>query len=207
MRSTEMVSPAEALPGRSEPLNIESTHAIFGNDFTTEVATNQREVLLGLGCFWGAERVFWQIPGVITTAVGYAAGYTKNPTYEEVCTSNTGHSEVVRVVYNPSEVTLEALLKTFFEKHDPTQFMRQGNDIGTQYRSGIYVSSDADLELANKVLTTYNEQLAAAGLAPATTEILKDVDFYYAETYHQQYLHKNPQGYCGIGGTGVSCPI
>lgn len=207
MRSTEMVSPAEALPGRSEPLNIESTHAIFGNDFTTEVATNQREVLLGLGCFWGAERVFWQIPGVVTTAVGYAAGYTKNPTYEEVCTSNTGHSEVVRVVYNPSEVTLEALLKTFFEKHDPTQFMRQGNDIGTQYRSGIYVSSDADLELANKVLTTYNEQLAAAGLAPATTEILKNVDFYYAETYHQQYLHKNPQGYCGIGGTGVSCPI
>ena len=182
MRSTEMVSPAEALPGRSEPLNIESTHAIFGNDFTAEVATNQREVLLGLGCFWGAERVFWQIPGVITTAVGYAAGYTKNPTYEEVCTSNTGHSEVVRVVYNPSEVTLEVLLKTFFEKHDPTQFMRQGNDIGTQYRSGIYVSSDADLELANKVLTTYNDQLAAAGLAPATTEILKDVDFYYAET-------------------------
>lgn len=207
MRSTEMVSPAEALPGRSEPLNIESTHAIFGNDFTAEAAANQREVLLGLGCFWGAERVFWQIPGVITTAVGYAAGYTKNPTYEEVCTSNTGHSEVVRVVYNPSEVTLEALLKTFFEKHDPTQFMRQGNDIGTQYRSGIYVSSDADLELANKVLTTYNDQLAAAGLAPATTEVLKGVDFYYAETYHQQYLHKNPQGYCGIGGTGVSCPI
>lgn len=202
-----MVSPVDALPGRSEPLNIESTHAIFGNDFTAEVATDQREVLLGLGCFWGAERVFWQIPGVVTTAVGYAAGYTKNPTYEEVCTSNTGHSEVVRVVYNPSEVSLEVLLKTFFEKHDPTQFMRQGNDIGTQYRSGIYVFSDADLELANKVLTTYNEQLAAAGMAPATTEILKDVDFYYAETYHQQYLHKNPQGYCGIGGTGVSCPI
>ena len=207
MRSTEMVSPADALPGRSEPLSIESTHAIFGNDFAAEVATNHREVLLGLGCFWGAERVFWQIPGVVTTAVGYAAGYTKNPTYEEVCTSNTGHSEVVRVAYNPAEVSLEVLLKTFFEKHDPTQFMRQGNDIGTQYRSGIYVSSDADLELANKVLTTYNDQLAAAGLAPATTEILKDVDFYYAETYHQQYLHKNPQGYCGIGGTGVSCPI
>lgn len=207
MRSTEMVSPADALPGRSEPLSIESTHVIFGNDFTAEAATDHREVLLGLGCFWGAERVFWQIPGVVTTAVGYAAGYTKNPTYEEVCTSNTGHSEVVRVVYNPSEVSLEVLLKTFFEKHDPTQFMRQGNDIGTQYRSGIYVFSDADLELANKVLTTYNEQLAAAGMAPATTEILKDVDFYYAETYHQQYLHKNPQGYCGIGGTGVSCPI
>ncbi|NVK10660.1 MAG: peptide-methionine (S)-S-oxide reductase MsrA [Gammaproteobacteria bacterium] len=202
-----MVSQADALPGRLESLNIDSTHAIFANDFTAEVASDQREVLLGLGCFWGAERVFWQVPGVVTTAVGYAAGYTKNPTYEEVCTSNTGHSEVVRVVYNPSEVTLEALLKTFFEKHDPTQFMRQGNDIGTQYRSGIYVSSDADFDVANKVLATYNEQLVAAGMAKATTEILKDVDFYYAETYHQQYLHKNPQGYCGIGGTGVSCPI
>jgi peptide-methionine (S)-S-oxide reductase len=202
-----MVSQADALPGRSESLSIDSTHAIFANDFTAAVASDQREVLLGLGCFWGAERVFWQVPGVVTTAVGYAAGYTKNPTYEEVCTSNTGHSEVVRVVYNPSEVTLEALLKTFFEKHDPTQFMRQGNDIGTQYRSGIYVSSDADFDVANKVLATYNEQLVAAGMAKATTEILKDVDFYYAETYHQQYLHKNPQGYCGIGGTGVSCPI
>lgn len=207
MRSTEMVSQADALPGRSESLSIDSTHAIFANDFTAAVASDQREVLLGLGCFWGAERVFWQVPGVVTTAVGYAAGYTKNPTYEEVCTSNTGHSEVVRVVYNPSEVTLETLLKTFFEKHDPTQFMRQGNDIGTQYRSGIYVSSDADFDVANKVLATYNEQLVAAGMAKATTEILKDVDFYYAETYHQQYLHKNPQGYCGIGGTGVSCPI
>jgi len=207
MRSTVMVSESEALAGRPEPMKFDTKHAVFENDMSQPATETTKCVLLAMGCFWGAERVLWQQPGVITTAVGYAAGFTPNPTYEEVCTSNTGHTEVVRVIYDTSKTTLAQLLKVFFEKHDPTQLMRQGNDVGTQYRSGIYVYDDADFQVAQSVLNSYSQALKSKELGTVATEIAQNVDFYYAETYHQQYLHKNPQGYCGIGGTGVSCPI
>jgi peptide-methionine (S)-S-oxide reductase len=163
--------------------------------------------MFGMGCFWGAERAFWKLPGVISTQVGFAAGFTPHPTYREVCTGRTGHNEVVRVVYDPAKVSYEALLRLFWEKHDPTQGMRQGNDTGTQYRSGIYVYDDAQRALAEQTRQAYAERLSAAGFGTVTTEILEAPAFYYAEDMHQQYLHKNPQGYCGLGGTGVSCPL
>ncbi|RMA78860.1 peptide-methionine (S)-S-oxide reductase MsrA [Umboniibacter marinipuniceus] len=206
MRSTVMISADEALSGRSEAIVINPINAVLGTSML-EAPTGARVVYLGMGCFWGAERVFWQQAGVISTAVGYGGGYTPNPSYEEVCTSNTGHTELVKVIYDPTQVTLEALLALFWEKHDPTQAMRQGNDIGTQYRSAIFLESDADAVLANGTKSAYQQALNAKGLGAIATEIAVQVPFYFAEDYHQQYLHKNPAGYCGIGGTGVVCPI
>ncbi|MBN8739789.1 MAG: peptide-methionine (S)-S-oxide reductase [Lysobacterales bacterium 69-70] len=202
-----MVDPAAALPGREQPLPLHNRHYVTGQPLRGEFPGAQR-VLFGMGCFWGAERKFWSIPGVLTTAVGYAGGYTVNPTYEETCSGLTGHSEVVLVVYDPAVVPFDALLKVFWESHDPTQGMRQGNDTGTQYRSAIYVEDAAQLAAAERSRDAFQQALAAAGHAGAiTTEIAQDKPFFYAEDYHQQYLAKNPNGYCGLGGTGVSCPI
>ncbi|GMV28493.1 MAG: peptide methionine sulfoxide reductase MsrA [Rhodanobacteraceae bacterium] len=202
-----MVDPAAALPGRDQPLPLTNRHYVSGAPLRGEFPGAQR-VQFGMGCFWGAERKFWSIPGVLTTAVGYAGGYTPNPTYEETCSGLTGHTEVVLVVHDPSVVTLEALFKVFWENHDPIQGMRQGNDRGTQYRSAIYVDDDAQLAAAQRSCDAYQRALAAAGHGAAiTTEIAQGVPFYYAEDYHQQYLAKHPDGYCGLGGTGVSCPI
>ncbi len=197
-----------ALPGRADAVPTASHHFINGKSLHAPFPAGMETAVFGLGCFWGAERKFWQLPGVHVTAVGYAAGYTKNPTYQEVCTGLTGHNEVVLVVYDPKKVSYETLLKTFFESHDPTQGMRQGNDVGTQYRSGIYVTSAAQRTAAEAARDAYRKALAAAGRESGiTTEILDAPEFYYAEEYHQQYLAKNPNGYCGLGGTGVSCPI
>ncbi|MBL8299270.1 MAG: peptide-methionine (S)-S-oxide reductase MsrA [Rhodanobacteraceae bacterium] len=202
-----MVDAASALPGRDQPLSLVNRHYVSGAPLRAEFPGAQR-VQFGMGCFWGAERKFWGIPGVLTTAVGYAGGYTPNPTYEETCSGLTGHTEVVLVVYDPAAVALDLLLKVFWENHDPTQGMRQGNDRGTQYRSAIYVGEAAQLALAQRSREAYAQALTAAGHASAiTTEIAVGVPFYYAEDYHQQYLAKNPQGYCGLGGTGVSCPV
>ena len=196
-----------ALPGRAMAIPTASTHFVNGRDLNAPAAEGQREIVFALGCFWGAERVFWETEGVYVTQVGYAGGYTPNPTYEEACSGQTGHTEVVRIVYDPSIITLDALLKLFWESHDPTQGMRQGNDIGTQYRSAIYVSDEADLAAVKASQAAYQSALTSAGRGEITTEI-KTVDaFYPAEDYHQQYLAKNPGGYCGIGGTGVSCPM
>lgn len=199
--------PSEALPGRSAPIATASRHAVSGNPLKGPYPEGAEEAVFGLGCFWGAERMFWRVPGVFVTAVGYAAGHTPNPTYEEVCSGRTGHNEVVKVVYLPQEISFEALLKVFFEGHDPTQGMRQGNDIGTQYRSGVYVGDVARRAQAEAARKAYGKALAGRGFGAITTEILPAPEFYYAEDYHQQYLHKNPGGYCGLGGTGVSCPI
>ncbi len=202
-----MVDPSAALPGRQQPLPLANRHYVSGAPLRGEFPGAQR-VLFGMGCFWGAERKFWSIPGVLTTAVGYAGGYTPNPTYEEACSGETGHAEVVLVVYDPAVVTLDALLKVFWESHDPTQGMRQGNDRGTQYRSAVYVEDDAQRAVAERSRDAYQRALTAAAHRDAiTTEIAQDKPFYYAEDYHQQYLAKNPNGYCGLGGTGVSCPI
>ncbi len=201
-----MVDPAAALPGRDQPLPLHDRHYVSGQPLRGEFPGAQR-VLFGMGCFWGAERKFWSIPGVLTTAVGYAGGYTANPTYEETCSGLTGHSEVVLVVHDPAVVPFEALLKVFWENHDPTQGMRQGNDTGTQYRSAIYVESAAQLAAAEQSRHRFQQALTAAGKGAITTEIAQGKPFYYAEDYHQQYLAKNPNGYCGLGGTGVSCPI
>ncbi|WP_257387285.1 peptide-methionine (S)-S-oxide reductase MsrA [Tahibacter caeni] len=201
-----MVDPAAALPGRDQPLPLHDRHYVSGQPLRGEFPGAQR-VLFGMGCFWGAERKFWSIPGVLTTAVGYAGGYTPNPTYEETCSGLTGHSEVVLVVYDPAVVSLDALLKVFWENHDPTQGMRQGNDTGTQYRSAIYVGNAAQFAAAEQSRNRFQQALAAAGKGAITTEIAQGKPFYYAEDYHQQYLAKNPDGYCGLGGTGVSCPI
>jgi len=200
-------SPAEALPGRQEPIPTAPTHYVNGAPLKGPYPDGAEKALFGLGCFWGAERKFWQIPGVILTAVGYAGGSTPNPTYEEVCSGMTGHTEAVLVVFDPSQVSYEQLLKTFWESHDPTQGMRQGNDVGTQYRSGIYTYSDEQRRAAEDSKTAYEAALKARGLSPITTEILPAPEFYFAEGYHQQYLAKNPAGYCGLGGTGVTCPI
>ncbi|WP_119305104.1 peptide-methionine (S)-S-oxide reductase MsrA [Dongia deserti] len=200
-------SKEEALPGRATPLPTASTHWVNGNPINPPFPAGMETALFGLGCFWGAERKFWQLPGVYTTAVGYAAGVTPNPTYQEVCTGMTGHNEVVLVVFDPKKVSYETLLKTFWESHDPTQGMRQGNDVGTQYRSGIYVASPEQRRMAEEGRTAYQKSLAKAGYGTITTEILDAPPFYYAEDYHQQYLAKNPNGYCGLGGTGVSCPV
>lgn len=197
----------EALPGRSTPLVVPPRHYVLEAPLAPPYPQGSELALFGLGCFWGAERKFWQAPGIVSTAVGYAAGSTPNPTYQEVCSGQTGHNEVVRVVFDPAQTTYEALLKIFWESHDPTQGMRQGNDVGTQYRSGIYFHSEAQEAAAQASRSAYQESLTAAGLGEITTEILPAPPFYFAEEYHQQYLAKNPGGYCGLGGTGVSCPM
>ena len=197
----------EALPGRSTPIPTASTHWVNGNSLKPPFSAGMETAIFGLGCFWGAERKFWQLPGVYATAVGYAGGPTPNPTYQELCTGMTGHNEVVLVVFDPRKVSYEALLKTFWESHDPTQGMRQGNDVGTQYRSGIYVTSPEQRRVAEETRTSFQKGLKKAGYGEITTEILDAPPFYYAEDYHQQYLAKNPNGYCGLDGTGVSCPV
>jgi peptide-methionine (S)-S-oxide reductase len=204
---SEMPDPSEALPGRSETMPVPEAHDVLGVPITPPFPEGSQQIVVGMGCFWGAERLFWQTPGVITTAVGYAGGFTPNPTYEEVCSGRTGHAEVVLVVFDPEKITLESVLKVFWEGHDPTQGMRQGNDMGTQYRSAIYVHDDAQLAAAKSSRDMFQERLSAAGYGEITTEIAEAGPFYYAEPYHQQYLSKVPNGYCGLGGTGVSCPI
>jgi peptide-methionine (S)-S-oxide reductase len=201
-----MPNKENALPGRADKMPVASKHVVLGSDME-KFPEGSQVVMFGLGCFWGAERKFWEVPGVVSTQVGYAAGYTPNPTYKEVCSGQTGHNEVVRVVYDPTRVSFEELLKTFWENHDPTQGMRQGNDAGTQYRSGIYVYDAEQKAAAEASKEAFGAKLAEAGYGKITTEILDAPEFYYAEDYHQQYLHKNPDGYCGLGGTGVSCPI
>lgn len=207
MRKTTLPDRSEVLPGRDTAMPVPGQHYVNGNPLQPPFPDNMQQIVFGLGCFWGAERRFWETDGVFTTAAGYAGGITPNPTYEEVCTGNTGHTEVVLVVYDPAFVSLEELLRVYWESHDPTQGMRQGNDIGTQYRSAIYTTDDAQQSLARQSLAAYQAQLKAAGHGEITTEITPLDTFYYAEDYHQQYLAKNPGGYCGIGGTGVSCPI
>ncbi|PMR75639.1 peptide-methionine (S)-S-oxide reductase MsrA [Billgrantia endophytica] len=202
-----IIDPSRALPGRDTPLAISGMHAVNGRSMLPPFPEGTDSIVLGLGCFWGAERLFWQLPGVYVTAVGYAGGVTPNPTYEETCSGQTGHAEVVKVVYDPSTIDIELLLRTFWEAHDPTQGMRQGNDMGSQYRSAIYTTSDAQLAAARRSRDAYQYSLAQAGKGKITTEITPLTDFYPAEEYHQQYLHKNPGGYCGLKGTGVSCPI
>ncbi len=202
-----MPSPEEALPGRTEPLPVPAQHAVSGRPLLPPFPAGMAQVLFGMGCFWGAERLFWRTPGVHVTAVGYAGGYTPNPTYEEVCSGRTGHAEVVLVVYDPVAVRFEELLRVFWEGHDPTQGMRQGNDVGTQYRSAIYTTTPEQKQLAEASKRQYQAALRAAGHGPITTEIRDAPEFYYAEDYHQQYLAKNPGGYCGLGGTGVACPV
>lgn len=205
-KKAEMPEPDAALPGREESMKVPGKHYVLDAPLDDDFEGCEF-ALFGLGCFWGAERKFWQLEGVHSTAVGYAAGYTPNPTYREVCSGKTGHNEVVRVVYDPAVISYEELLKTFWESHDPTQGMRQGNDAGTQYRSGIYVYSDQQEKLAKKSRDAYEKQLQAAGYDTITTEIQEATEFYFAEENHQQYLAKNPGGYCGLGGTGVSCPV
>ncbi len=204
-KPVEVPGAEHALPGRPEIMRIDPVHAVLGTSMVAPCPDHCETVVFGMGCFWGAERKFWQLPGVYTTAVGYAAGHTPNPTYREVCTGMTGHNEVVLVVYDPARISFETLLRTFWEAHDPTQGMRQGNDIGTQYRSGIYYSTETQAETARQSLDDYQRKLEIAGYTRITTEILEAGPFYYAEDYHQQYLEKNPSGYCGLGGTGVTC--
>ncbi|HWV40073.1 peptide-methionine (S)-S-oxide reductase MsrA [Pseudorhodoplanes sp.] len=207
-KSLTIPSKADALPGRSNPIPTASTHFVNGNPLKGPYPAGAQKALFGMGCFWGAERKFWELgDGVFVTAVGYAGGHTPNPTYEEVCSGRTGHNEVVLVVFDPKKISYEALLKTFWENHDPTQGMRQGNDIGTQYRSGIYVFDDAQRKAAEESKAMYAKALADKRYGAITTEIVDAPEFYFAEDYHQQYLAKNPFGYCGLGGTGVSCPI
>jgi len=207
-KSLTIPSKADALPGRSNPIPTASTHFVNGNPLKGPYPAGAQKALFGMGCFWGAERKFWELgDGIFVTAVGYAGGHTPNPTYEEVCSGRTGHNEVVLVVFDPKKISYEALLKTFWENHDPTQGMRQGNDIGTQYRSGIYVFDDAQRKAAEESKAMYAKALADERYGAITTEIVDAPEFYFAEDYHQQYLAKNPFGYCGLGGTGVSCPI
>jgi peptide-methionine (S)-S-oxide reductase len=206
-RKLAVPGPSEALPGRPEKLEVAPTHAVLGTPMQAPFPPQMRLALFGMGCFWGAEKKLWQVPGVYSTQVGYAAGHTPNPTYKEVCSGQTGHAEVVRVVFDPAKVTFEELLRVFWESHDPTQGMRQGNDVGTQYRSGIYVYDDEQRALAEASRRAYEGRLKDAGYGAVTTEIAPAGEFYFAEDYHQQYLAKNPDGYCGIGGTGVTCPV
>ena len=206
-KKVTMPTADDALPGREAKMPVAETHAVLGTPMEEPFPDGIELAMFGLGCFWGAERKLWQSEGVFTTAAGYAAGFTPNPTYEEVCTGGTGHNEVVRVAFDPTKTSYEALLKVFWESHDPTQGMRQGNDVGTQYRSGIYVFGDAQRAAAEASKAAYDAALQAKGYGPITTEILDAPPFYFAEDYHQQYLHKNPNGYCGLGGTGVTCPV
>jgi peptide-methionine (S)-S-oxide reductase len=203
-----MVSPKDALAGRTDwTMPVPPAHEVTGNPLTPPWPDGSEVAMVGMGCFWGAERKFWQLPGVWTTAVGYAGGFTPNPTYEEVCSGLTGHAEVVLVVFDPAMVSYEHVLKVFWENHDPTQGMRQGNDVGTQYRSAIYWTTEAQRDVAERTRAVFQEHLRAAGYGDITTELAPAGAFYYAEPYHQQYLHKNPLGYCGLGGTGVACPV
>jgi peptide-methionine (S)-S-oxide reductase len=206
-KKTEMVTRETALPGRSSAMPTAETHFVNGRPLNLDVPDGMEEAMFGMGCFWGVERMFWGLDGVYTTMVGYAGGFTPNATYQEVCTGQTGHNEVVRVVYDPAILSYEALLQVFWEGHDPTQGMRQGNDMGTQYRSGIYAYTAAQKAAADASKAAFAPRLAEAGYGPITTEIIDAPVFFFAEDYHQQYLAKNPNGYCGIGGTGVSCPI
>jgi peptide-methionine (S)-S-oxide reductase len=206
-KKLEMPGEDEVLPGRSRPMPVPERHYVNGHRLAPPYPDGLELAMFGLGCFWGAERAFWTLPGVYSTAVGYAGGQTPNPTYEEVCTGLTGHNEVVRVVFDPRLVSFDELLRVFWESHDPTQGMRQGNDVGTQYRSGIYYFSEAQQKAAEDSKAAYEAALRASGMGPITTEIEPAPQFYFAEGYHQQYLAKNPAGYCGLGGTGVSCPI
>ena len=203
----EMVSPDKALRGRAARMPVPAEHYVSGAGLEPPYPQGSRRAVFGMGCFWGAERKFWTLPGVVTTAVGYAGGYTPNPTYEEVCSGATGHAEVVLVVYDPARITYEELLRVFWENHDPTQGMRQGNDVGTQYRSAVFCESEEQRLAADASRAAYTGALTAAGHGPVTTEIREMPPFYFAEGYHQQYLAKNPGGYCGLGGTGVSCPV
>ncbi len=205
-KTTELPSPEQALPGRDTAMPVPEKHYVLGTPLSPPFPETMQQALFGLGCFWGAERKFWQLDGVYTTAVGYAAGITPNPTYQEVCTGMTGHNEVVLVVFDPEQIRYQQLLMVFWESHDPTQGMRQGNDVGAQYRSGIYTFSDEQQQLAEASRDAYQQALSQNGFRDITTEILPAPAFYYAEDYHQQYLAKNPNGYCGLGGTGVSCP-
>ena len=204
---TQLPDPGSALPGRPDPIQVPAAHEVLGHPLTPPFPEGFEQLVVGMGCFWGAERVFWSTPGVWTTAVGYAGGETPNPTYEEVCSARTGHTEAVLVVFDPSVASYEQLLKLFWEGHDPTQGMRQGNDVGTQYRSAIYWRSEAQRAVAEASRDAFQRELTAAGLGQITTEIASAGEFFYAESYHQQYLAKVPNGYCGLGGTGVSCPI
>jgi peptide-methionine (S)-S-oxide reductase len=204
---TTLPSREQALPGRAEPMPVPAAHFVNGHPIAPPFPAGHERALFAMGCFWGAERKFWQLPGVYTTAVGYAAGLTPNPTYREVCSGMTGHAEVVLVVFDPKVVSYDELLRTFWENHDPTQGLRQGNDVGTQYRSGIYYFDEAQRRAADRSREMFQPQLAKAGYGPITTEIQPEPEFYYAEDYHQQYLAKNPGGYCGLGGTGVTCPV
>jgi peptide-methionine (S)-S-oxide reductase len=207
LKKAEMPAPERALPGRTSAIATARTHAIFGTPLQGPFPATSARALFGMGCFWGAERKFWELgQGIVMTSVGYAAGFTPNPTYEEVCSGLTGHNEVVEVVYDPASISFEALLVCFFESHDPTQGMRQGNDIGTQYRSGIYTTTPAQKAAAVAARDAFQRVLNANGFDAITTEIIDAPAYYYAEAYHQQYLHKNPGGYCGLGGTGLSCP-
>jgi peptide-methionine (S)-S-oxide reductase len=205
-RKLELPAPDEALPGRDTPIDVPERHLVLGTPLTPPFPEGTERAIFGLGCFWGAERIFWQAPGVYTTAVGYAGGSTPNPTYEEVCSGRTGHAEVVLAVFHPEQTTYEEMLRLFWEGHDPTQGMRQGNDVGTQYRSAVYWTSEAQREAAKASRAGYEGALARAGFGPITTEIAAAGPFYYAESYHQQYLARNPNGYCGLGGTGVTGP-
>ena len=200
-------SASEALPGRDAPMPVTDQHFVNGASLKGPYPAGAQTIYFGLGCFWGAERLFWELPGVIVTAVGYQGGSTPNPTYDEVCSGLTGHTEAVKVVYDPAQISHEALLKTFWEEHDPTQGMRQGNDLGTQYRSAIYTTTPEQAETVEKSQQMFQQALSAKGLGRITTEVAPAGEFFYAETYHQQYLAKNPNGYCGLQGTGVSCPI
>lgn len=204
-KKLKLPEPGQALPGRDRPLPVQGEHYVLQTPLLPPFPDNMQLAIFGLGCFWGAERKFWEMPGVYSTAVGYSGGYTPNPIYEEVCSGMTGHNEVVRVVFDPKQIPYSDLLGVFWENHDPTQGMRQGNDIGTQYRSGIYVYNDEQMQEAASSLDSYQTRLKAAGHGEITTEIQSAPEFYYAEQYHQQYLAKNPAGYCGLGGTGVSC--
>jgi peptide-methionine (S)-S-oxide reductase len=206
-RKTRQVAPDQALPGREERMPVPARHEVLGTPLEPPFPEGLERAVFGLGCFWGAERVFWEAPGVYTTAVGYAGGFTPNPTYGEVCGGRTGHTEAVLVVFDPAKTSYDELLRLFWENHDPTQGMRQGNDVGTQYRSAILYESDAQRKAAERSRASYEERLRAAGHGPITTEVAPLGEFFYAEDYHQQYLAKNPNGYCGLGGTGVSCPV
>ena len=207
MDKQRMPTKEEALPGRADAMPVAAKHAVLGTPMREPFPEGSKVAMFGLGCFWGAEKKFWKAEGVISTQVGYAAGYTQNPTYREVCSGRTGHNEVVRVIFDPKKTSYEQLLKIFWESHDPTQGMRQGGDVGTQYRSGIYVYDADQKKAAEATRAAFQEKLREAGFGKITTEILDAPAFYYAEDYHQQYLEKNPDGYCGLGGTGVSCPV